>query len=139
MATDKIVQFNSDQQRSEYEKLKREAIGDSAFNLEKKWEVQAERNLRGIELEKTGRIDEAISLYEQNVKERFDGSHPYTRLAVLYNRRKQYDKEIRALKKAVRIFKDGNKGWYFANRLEKAQEKVKKDYIYDRSERKENI
>jgi tetratricopeptide (TPR) repeat protein len=121
IAADKIARLSSDQERLDYDKLKREAIGDAAFNQEIKWEAQAERNLMGIELEKAGRIDEAISLYEQNVKERFDGSHPYTRLDILYHRRKQYDKEIRVLKKVVRMFKGRNKEWYFANRLEKAE------------------
>ena len=42
-----------------------------------------ENNLRGIELEKAGRTDEAVALYEQNVAACFDGSHPYNRLALI--------------------------------------------------------
>lgn len=53
------------------------------------------RNERAIKHEKAGRIDQAIALYEQNVTDRFDGNHPYTRLRILYTKRKQYDQAIR--------------------------------------------
>ncbi|TFB08487.1 hypothetical protein E3V08_03800 [Candidatus Atribacteria bacterium MT.SAG.1] len=58
------------------------------------------RNLEGKELEKAGKVDEAIALYEKNIKEGFDGSHPYTRLAIIYRRRKLFDDEARVIKKA---------------------------------------
>jgi len=58
------------------------------------------RNLEGSELEKAGKVDEAIALYEKNIKEGFDGSHPYTRLAIIYRRRKLFDDEARVIKKA---------------------------------------
>lgn len=67
---------------------------------------QVERNLRGIELEKTGRIDEATKLYEKNVKENNEGSHPYDRLAIIYRKRGKIDDEIRILEKAVWVFKN---------------------------------
>ncbi len=65
---------------------------------------QAERNLRGIELEKAGQVDLAIRLYEENVKENFEGSHPYDRLAIIYRRRNLIDDEIRVLEKAISVF-----------------------------------
>ncbi len=61
-------------------------------------------NLRGIELEKEGRIDEAIKLYEENIKKDFDGNHPYDRLAIIYRKRKEYDEEIRVIKHAIKVF-----------------------------------
>ena len=64
---------------------------------------QVERNLKGIELEKCGNIDAAISLYEQNVSGKFDGSHSYTRLAIIYRKRGQINNEIRVLEKAVSL------------------------------------
>ena len=39
-----------------------------------------------MELEKEGKIDSAILLYEENVKESFEGNHPYDRLAVIYHK-----------------------------------------------------
>lgn len=67
---------------------------------------QAERNLRGIELEKQGRVNEAIQLYEKNIEENFEGSHPYTRLSIIYSKQKQVDNEIRVLKKAIYVFEN---------------------------------
>ena len=70
------------------------------------FEIQTERNLIGIELEKQGKVDEAIKLYEQNIGENFVGSHPYMRLAIIYRKRKQVGDEIRVLKKAAYVFKN---------------------------------
>jgi len=91
-----------------------------------------DRNLKGIELEKQGKVDEAISLYEANVSENFAGNHPYERLAIIYRRNKQFDDEIRVLKEAIKVFEhvvattgrqDGpTKLQRFKERLKKAQE-----------------
>jgi tetratricopeptide (TPR) repeat protein len=62
---------------------------------------QVQRNLQAIELEKSGRVDEAIELYEENVRGRFPGSQPYDRLASIYRERGLTDEEIRVLEKAV--------------------------------------
>lgn len=58
----------------------------------------------GIESEKAGKIDEAISAYEESIENKCDGSHPYNRLAIIYRKRKQYDEEIRVLEKAILVF-----------------------------------
>lgn len=71
-----------------------------------KFDKQAERNLKGIELEKAGQIDLAIRLYEENVKENFEGNHPYDRLAVIYRKRNLIGDEIRVLEKAVWVFEN---------------------------------
>ena len=55
------------------------------------------RNMQGIELEKTGKIEEAMALYELNVSARFVGSHPYDRLARYYHAKKDYENEIRVI------------------------------------------
>ena len=65
---------------------------------------QVDRNLRGIELEKSGRVDEAVHLYEENIEENFVGNHPYDRLAIIYRKRKQIDDEIRVLQEAISVF-----------------------------------
>lgn len=54
-----------------------------------------DRNLTGIELERAGAIDRAIFLYEANVAERFDGSHPYERLRILYTKQRDYRNALR--------------------------------------------
>lgn len=67
--------------------------------------VQLNRNLDGIAFEKLGKTHEAILLYEANIREGFDGSHPYDRLAIIYDKRKDYVNEIRVLEKAITVFK----------------------------------
>jgi tetratricopeptide (TPR) repeat protein len=113
-------QFRTKREKEEYEKLKREACGHEAYESEKKFNRQVKRNLMGIELEKMGKTDEAIKLYEQNVREDFEGSHPYNRLSIIYRKRGQFDEEIRILEKAILIHKDdGHKLEKFKERLEK--------------------
>jgi tetratricopeptide (TPR) repeat protein len=67
---------------------------------------QVDRNLEGIKLEKEGKTDKAISLYEKNLEENFEGSHPYNRLAIIYRKRGQIDEEIRVLEKAVYLYEN---------------------------------
>lgn len=69
-----------------------------------KFEKQVKRNLKGIELEKTGQVDLAIQLYEDNIKENFEGNHPYDRLAIIYRKKNQINDEIRVLEKAIWVF-----------------------------------
>lgn len=57
--------------------------------------VMLDRNLFGQALEKAGRIDEAIALYEANVADQFGGSHPYERLGVIYRKRGDTVNEMR--------------------------------------------
>lgn len=86
------------------------------------------RNLDGIQKEKEGETEEAIKMYEQNVADRFDGSHPYKRLAIIYRKQKRYADEVRVLETAVDVFSKLNrtdasaKLEYFQERLKKARE-----------------
>lgn len=61
------------------------------------------RNIKGIELEKSGKIDEAINLYEKNVADYADTPHPYNRLRVIYTKRKQYAEAIRVCKAYIEM------------------------------------
>ena len=85
-------------------------------------------NLNGITAEKEDDTEEAIALYEQNVAARFDGDHPYKRLAIIYRKQKRYDDEVSVLEAAVDVFsklqrQDAPKKLeYFKDRLEKAKE-----------------
>lgn len=61
-------------------------------------------NFKGIEYEKSGNIEEAIKIYEKVVSRKFDGSHPYDRLCVLYRRQGNLEAEEAVLRKAIKIF-----------------------------------
>lgn len=50
----------------------------------------AARNREARAFERSGRIDDAIELYERNVRQRFDGNMPYERLRVIYKGRERY-------------------------------------------------
>jgi len=62
-----------------------------------------DHNLKGIELEKAGRVDDALLLYEANVAMGFGGSHPYDRLRVIYSKRGQLDDAIRVCQAFVKL------------------------------------
>ncbi|GEM_PF-1752659 len=64
------------------------------------------RNMKGIELEKIGKVDEAIELYEKNIEENFEGNHPYDRLSTIYRKNKDILNEIRVLEKAIYVFEN---------------------------------
>lgn len=64
------------------------------------------RNLEGKALGKEGKIDEAIKLYEKNIKEEFEGNFPYDSLTFIYRKMGLIDEEIRVLEKAVWVFEN---------------------------------
>jgi len=72
------------------------------------FDIMVDRNNKGIELEKKVDIESAIKLYEQNVADEFFGTHPYDRLVIIYRKRKQFDDEIRILKRKISIFEKIN-------------------------------
>ena len=74
------------------------------------WSEQVERNLKAMEYEQSGDIKEAIGLYEQNVAEAFEGTHPYQRLCDLYFGLDQKDDLIRVLEKAICVFEGAQSG-----------------------------
>lgn len=101
-------------------------------NLDNCFSNQVDRNLKGKEYEQTGEVELAIKEYEENVKEVFEGSHPYNRLAIIYRKKKDYDNEIRILNIAIEIYTELStdsprqdvdpKLVKFIKRLEKAKE-----------------
>ena len=74
------------------------------------WSEQVERNLKAMEHEQNGDVKKAIRLYEENVAEAFDGTHPYQRLCDLYFGLDQKDDLIRVLKKAIHVFEGAQSG-----------------------------
>ena len=102
---------------------------------ERRFEIQVNRNLEGIKLEKKGEIEKAVRLYEKNVEEDFEGSHPYDRLAIIFRKRGEYEEEIRILRKAIFVFENKipsgrmdkeQKLQKFRERLDKAIQKLEK-------------
>ena len=71
---------------------------------EKEINLTASLNNEGIELEKDGKEDEAIIVYEKNVSRRCAATHSYDRLLVIYRKRKDVDNELRIAKLASAIF-----------------------------------
>jgi hypothetical protein len=63
-----------------------------------------DRNIKGQELEKEGYIDNAIELYELNIKEEFEGNFPYDRLVILHRKRKKEADVIRVLEQGIKVF-----------------------------------
>ncbi len=66
-------------------------------------DVMVDRNLNGKTLETQGKVDKAIALYEENVSDLFDGSHPYDRLRVIYTKRNQLAEAIRVCRAYIEI------------------------------------
>ena len=102
---------------------------------ERRYEIQVDRNLKGIEFEKKGEIEKSIRLYEKNLEEDFEGSHPYDRLAIIYRKRGKYKEEIRVLRKAIFVFENNissgrmdrePKLLKFRERLDKAIQRLEK-------------
>lgn len=65
-----------------------------------------ELNNKGIELEKSGNIDEAIKVYEDCIKIGYPARHAFDRLCIIYRRLKMYDDELRIINLAILITKD---------------------------------
>lgn len=66
-------------------------------------QIVVSRNVTGIVHEKAGHIAEAVELYEANVADRFDGSHPYERLRVIYTREGKLEDAIRVCEAYIRF------------------------------------
>lgn len=81
-------------------------------------------NNLGIEQEKKGNIEKAIEIYEQNIKGLYEATHSYDRLMILYRKRKEYEKEIAVIEKAIEVFSNVNRNYdlnKYKERLEKAK------------------
>ena len=66
--------------------------------------AQTARNLQGMELERAGRQDEALALYEQNVEEGFEGDWPYGRLVATFEKRGELERAVAVLERAIEVF-----------------------------------
>ena len=58
----------------------------------------------GMNLEKEGMVDEAMSVYEKAIVSRVAATVPYDRLMILYRKKKDYGNEIRVIQTAIEVF-----------------------------------
>lgn len=71
---------------------------------EKRLKQCAERNTKGQEYEKEGKIDRAIAIYEKNIEDDcYPACHSFDRLMILYRKRQDYDNEIRVIHRAIKV------------------------------------
>ena len=66
-----------------------------------------ERHAEAERAEQSGDPEKAIRLYEMSVAEEFVGSHPYERLASLYERRRDRQAALRVCEAFVRLAASG--------------------------------
>jgi len=86
-----------------------------------------DRNLRGIQLERAGREDAAIVLYEANVADGFDGDHPYDSLRVIYTRRKDLARALKVCEVATeRLWRQPQKAARFREHVKKLRQKIER-------------
>ena len=72
------------------------------------FEAAMERHTEAAEAERNGDPERAIHLYETSVAEGFVGSHPYERLASLYERRNNYPQAIRVSETFIQLAASGS-------------------------------
>lgn len=100
--------------------------------LEEKWENEYQINKKAYKLQKEGRINEAIRLYEQNVTTLTDLPCTYEELYHIYKQRKDYDNAIRVCDIAIQAI--GNKkqranAEYFQKLKNKAYDDTDEDVL----------
>lgn len=71
------------------------------------YEEALERNLRAARSEGRGDAEGAIRLYETSVEEEFVGAHPYERLAVLHESRRNYAEALRVTEAYISLARSG--------------------------------
>lgn len=64
----------------------------------------AGRNTDGIQLEKEGKIADAILLYEANIADGYPATHSFDRLMKIYRKQKDYENEVRVIRRAIEVF-----------------------------------
>lgn len=77
-----------------------------------------ELNNKGISLEKSGLVDEAIDVYEENIKHSYPARHSYDRLLVLYRKKNDKGNELRVLRKAIAVFPEEDRYLKRLNKIE---------------------
>lgn len=95
---DKLMKESGQINELELLSAKRDEYMDAANKIQ---DIFVSKNLDGIQFEKDGADNKAIQLYEENIKDRLVGSHPYERLRIIYTRKKRYEDVIRVCKSYI--------------------------------------
>jgi tetratricopeptide (TPR) repeat protein len=66
----------------------------------------ADRNEEARQAESNEDLDQAIKLYEENIKEGYADPYAFDRLMVLYRKQKKYKDELRVINRAIKVFTD---------------------------------
>jgi len=85
----------------------------------------AQLNNKGICLEKSGKIEKAISVYEENIKSGYSATHSFDRLVILYRKLKRYGDEERLLYNAIKVFKEKSTNMDYQDRVNKLNTIIK--------------
>ena len=88
------------------DEAERERIGTEDDPL-RGFEAAMERHAEAERAEQYGDPEKAIRLYETSIAEEFVGSHPYERLASLYERRRDYEAALRVSEAFLRLAGSG--------------------------------
>jgi tetratricopeptide (TPR) repeat protein len=76
---------------------------------------EAVNNQSGTMAEANGDIDQAIKVYEKNIKKEIADSFPFDRLMVIYRKQKRYKDELRVINRGIEVFN---------NQLERQQQQL---------------
>lgn len=79
----------------------------------------AQLNSEGISFEKAGKIENAIAVYEENIKGGYPATHSFDGLVILYRKLKRYGDEERVLYNALKVFKGKSTNMDYQDRLKK--------------------
>jgi tetratricopeptide (TPR) repeat protein len=110
-----------------FKKEKRTKVEEIPYDSEIKMHRNSfERSMQAKALEKQGYIENAIEMYESIVNRGFDAPFSYTRLTILYRRRKEYDKEIDVIQKLIKMYKKEYGEHYDIINMEERLDKAKK-------------
>jgi tetratricopeptide (TPR) repeat protein len=76
---------------------------------------EAVNNQSGTMAEANGDIDQAIKVYEKNIKKEIADSFPFDRLMIIYRKQKRYKDELRVINRGIEVFN---------NQLERQQQQL---------------
>jgi tetratricopeptide (TPR) repeat protein len=81
-------------------------------------------------LEKSGKVDEAVAIYEFLAEEDYPGTMPFDRLRIYYSKKKDYHSALRVCEKYLsgrgRDFNNGSARAEYLNWVEKIKHKIDK-------------
>lgn len=106
------------------EKLKEmERLRVAHIEKEKALNACCTLNNNGIAFEKAGNIGLAVIEYEKNIAAGYPAHHAFKRLMIIYRKAKEYEQELRVIRRALEVFPYDKE---YLGRLDKLREIVSK-------------